>query len=813
MRKAVNRILFLTLISSSVLPGCGFLRDKLKPEKNKSIGTEGPATKPQSPEDPASGTSPQEGTLQTQTSPLGLRGALISFENCAAVEEHIESRLISSMRRQIQQQITWIEREDLAGGATSVAVPMAAGPVMAKNASTEQMDTETPSPDSAGSDQSGPDDYTTTNNQVAGVEEPDFIKNNDRHIYHVTRGKLRILKSWPANELSLLSETKLSGRPFELLLDDEGKRLVVLSNPPYDPTTANSASSDDRISRSPFGGMIIAKPDVIGGGNWDFSRVDVTSFDITDPAKPVAMHSYRLAGTYHSARRVGTGVRIVLQGEQRMPDGISYYDEANEQYDSMGNYIPKPKAARIAGLQKLMRSNEELIRSKTLAWWLDSQAFVKIDQNAAQAPILDLGECKTIHAPNVDTAMGLTHIASLDLATGSLRDNILLAQVAGIYASTNSLYLTTAYDWWDYEHRDVDYTYVHKFDIQKTDSTNYLGSGSVAGSLINQFAMDEHDGHLRVATTVQHYCQLPDEMPGVVVGQPVIAVGASQPMVMPSTTSQANLQLQSPSCPPADQRLYSQVTVLAQGDNQLMEVGKTPPMAPSERIYSVRFAQTRGYVVTFRQVDPLFTLELADPKNPRIVGELKVPGYSTYIHMVDDKTLLTIGRDATDEGRVRGLKLSLFDVSDMAKPTELHSLALQDNFWSEAETNHKAFNFFRAKDLLAIPVTGHRSVNGTTDVWWGEFVSALKIYKVDTANGIREIGELSMNDIYNSSALRDEAWWFSGAGVQRSIIADNFIYAISDLGIRSANLEQLASPLATVRYPCDRDCFEQWWNW
>ena len=810
MRNTSHRLLILALICAPTLVGCGFLRDKLKPDTKAGGGgavPPGPEKKPNTDDPPETGLAKGP----TQASPLGLRGALIGFENCAAVEEHIESRMIARMRREIEQQIAWIAAEEDAEasdeGIHHKGVAKASKAAVLKS---EAMDASNNTGADMAQSKTGPDDYTNTNNQVAGVEEPDFVKNTDRHIFHISRGKLRIFKSWPANELSLLSETKLSGRAFELLLDDSGKRLVVLSNPTYDP--ASATASDARVSRGPFASMIFREKMPHTESAWDYARVDVTSLDITDPTKPVTLHTHRLPGSYHSARRVGTGERMILQAGLSEPAGLSYYDDSIEQYDQMGNYVPKPAAERIATLQRLIARNEEIIRNTTLATWLDSQSFVKVEQNGNKSPILDLGECKNIHAPTVDTAMGLTHIATLDLTTGSLRSNMLLAQVAGIYASPTSLYLTTAYDWWDFERRDVDYTYIHKFDIQKPDSASYLGSGGVMGTLINQFAMDEHEDYLRVATTVQHYCQLGGDEENI--EETDVGPGVAMPSPMPAPQFQLqDTNAEKSSCPPPDQRLYSRVTVLGLRDGQLAEVGKTAAMAPNESIYSVRFAQTRGYVVTFRQVDPLFTLDLADPKNPRIVGELKVPGYSTYIHMVDDKTLLTIGRDATLDGQVRGLKLSLFDVSDMAKPTELHTLALKDSFWSEAETNHKAFNFFRSKGLLAIPVTGHQSTKGTTDVWWGEFVSTLKLYKVDAATGIREVGELSMNDIYNSAALRSEEWWFSGASVQRSVIADNFVYAISDLGIRSANLDQLTTPLATVRYPCDRACFEQWWSW
>lgn len=809
------------LVFISVLSGCGFRRDqseKKSPDSGNKIAN---ANKPAEAPDPNTGTSISF-VKGPQASPLGLHGALISFDSCAAVEAHIENHMIEGMRQHFLEEIRYLE--DGYGDETYSNRPTKAVAKQSKASDDEWISDENDMVSDEEVEETkndSPIHVTTTNNQVDGVEESDVIKNNGQHIFQINRNALQIMKSWPANELSLKSETKLKGLPLELLLDHSGQRLVVISK------AENSGDAELNGHASPMSKSNVSKSKKKYRSKYSSDIVEVTIFDVSDTAKPAKLQSYQLKGRFHSARRVDQSVRIILQSELRQPDDLNYgvdekvySDGYPEDYDSeevelqlqQTKYREKPKLVKIAALHQLMKTNEALIRARSLSAWLDADAFVKLDQAGVKTPLLDLSQCQNIHAPNVDTEFGLTRIISLDLQAQTVRENLLLSNVEAIYASKDSLYLTTPYDWWDYKSRDVDFTYIHKFDLKSPGLATYRGSGGVEGRLINQFAMDEYENHLRVATTVQRYCRHQEDEEDVEFDLALTKSATRSGNLALQQTSTATSPAPNSVCPPRDQMLYNQVTTLAELDGKLVEVGKTPAIAPSERIYSVRFAGARGFVVTFRRVDPLFTLDLADPKRPAVVGELKIPGYSTYIHMVDEKTLLTIGRDASEQGQTRGIKLSIFDVSDMTKPKELHSLALKDRFWSEAETNHKAFNFYREKNLLAIPVTGHRTV-ATTDVWWGEYLSTLKIFKIDRADGIREFGELGMSDIYNSSALRDEDWWFSAAAVKRSIFADNFVYAVTDLGLRTANLDTLDQPLATVRFECDRVCYEEWRSW
>ncbi|WP_282433371.1 beta-propeller domain-containing protein [Desulfitobacterium chlororespirans] len=217
-------------------------------------------------------------------------------------------------------------------------------------------------------------------------------------------------------------------------------------------------------------------------------------------------------------------------------------------------------------------------------------------------------------------------------------------------------------------------TSVYKFNLQAGD-TKYLGMGSVPGNILNQFSMDEHNGYFRIATTLQK---------------------------LPIRTGEAELT----------NNLY----IL---DQNMKQAGKIENIAPGEKIYSVRFMGDRGYMVTFKTVDPLFVLDLKDPNRPVILGELKIPGYSNYLHPYDENHIIGFGKEAIEveephwsgEGTVKnayylGMKVALFDVSDVNNPQEKFKIEIGDRGTeSELFSNHKALLFDQEKGILAFPVT------------------------------------------------------------------------------------------------------------
>ena len=232
---------------------------------------------------------------------------------------------------------------------------------------------------------------------------------------------------------------------------------------------------------------------------------------------------------------------------------------------------------------------------------------------------------------------------------------------------------------------------MHKFSVSTDGPARYEASGTVEGHLLNQFSMDEHNDYFRVATTI---------------GEP-----------WDTETSE------------------SQVVVLEQQGRRLTEVGRVGNLGRGERIFSVRFAGDISYVVTFRQVDPLYVIDLADPTAPSVAGELKIPGFSTYLHPIGDGLLIGVGQDADDTGRTRGTKVSLFDVSNPAAPTELDVIVFPDAH-SQAEWDHRSFLHWGPEEMVAIPLTRH-DYEDSDNSFFGAV--ALQVNR----DGVAELGRVS----------------------------------------------------------------------
>jgi uncharacterized secreted protein with C-terminal beta-propeller domain len=274
-------------------------------------------------------------------------------------------------------------------------------------------------------------------------------------------------------------------------------------------------------------------------------------------------------------------------------------------------------------------------------------------------------------------------------------------------------------------------TLIHRFDTRSATETEHRGSAGVPGYTLNQFSLSEHDGHLRVATT-----QEPEWWEAPAEGE----------------TAQ------------------SFVTVLSTAGGRLRQTGRVGGLGRNERIYAVRFLGDRGYVVTFRQTDPLYSLDLSDPSAPRVTGELKINGYSAYLHPVDERTLIGIGQDATDEGRILGTQVSLFDVGDPANPTRLAQKRLGGGY-SEAESDHLAVLYWPATCTLVIPLESWGGPEGLDAPFTGAV--ALAISRED---GVRDSGRITHGP---------------GAPIRRALVVGDDLYTLSALGLKRNALGDL----------------------
>jgi hypothetical protein len=557
-------------------------------------------------------------------------------------------------------------------------------------------------------------DYSGTNVQEAGVDEPDTVKTDGDRLYLV-RGEYLDIVDVTGPSPRLLSSVDLGGWGHQLLR--AGDRLLVFGQVE--------------------GGGVHPMARDVAGLYWP-TGTTLSLYDVGDPADPVLVSTLQLDGWVASARLVDGVARVVLNAQ---PVGLP---------------VVSPEGTGLRAERAATEENRQVIEESTVDNWIPYYIRTGADGSDDEGALLP---CEQIHHPRDFSGLGTTTVLSLDLA-GDLSPAGGAAVLAGgetVYASAERLYVATN-RWVDWEGltepalREADERYatdVHAFDITEADSARYVGSGSVRGHVLNQWSMSAHEGVLRVATTD---------------GSPWWGGLDRQP------TSE------------------SFVTTFAERDGELVQLGQIGGLGQDERIYAVRFMGDVGYVVTFRETDPLYTLDLSDPENPRVLGELKILGYSAYLHPVGDGLVLGVGQDADEDGRTRGLQLSLFDVSNLADPQRVHQVTLEDAY-TEAEWDHHAFLYWPATGLTVIPY----------QLWsWDEsthvekFDNGALAYTLDRTAGFTDLG--GVTHLPDESAdprsprYSDVSW---RAAIQRSVVIGERLYTISDLGVLASDLTTL----------------------
>jgi Beta propeller domain len=347
--------------------------------------------------------------------------------------------------------------------------------------------------------------------------------------------------------------------------------------------------------------------------------------------------------------------------------------------------------------------------------------------------------CRRVFRPAQFSGTDVLTVLTIDLEKGlpAVDSDAIMSGGQVVYASHRSLYVATQ-DWTPMpaspaaELPGRSFTTVHRFDTGAPDSTTYRASGKLPGYLLNQFSLSEHKGVLRAATTEE----------------PVWWTGGT------------------------DVQSQSHVTVLDERDGALRQIGQVGGLGQGERIFAVRFIGPAGYVVTFRQVDPLYVVDLERPSQPVVRGELKIRGYSAYLHPVGPGLLLGVGQDATDAGAQLGTQLSLFDVSDPSNPSRVHQAAVAGAS-SQAEFDHHAFLWWAPRELAVVPLNVFDS--GPT-LQGGQFFQGAAGFRVQRAAGIAEVGRAS----HDSSQI------------QRSFVLGGRLFTLSDAGIEANSLDDLA---------------------
>ena len=530
-----------------------------------------------------------------------------------------------------------VDMED--AGLVEEAVPGDAAPKyeasLSRETGADQQTTEIAAPDRNASDS----DYSGTNTQVRGVDEADVVKTDGEYIYRLCNDEVVILRA-DGRQTSVVSRVEVAKQDtddredyaFEMYLS--GDRLMVLkSYYGWSASVYDRAETKEESDRA-----------VIPYGPQEYVAVEI--YDITDRARPKPVDEVGQAGYYVSSRLV---------------DGILYLVSNHTVYDL--SFPERP---------------ETYIPS----------VFEGGDFRTLEPDCICIGT-------NPDFPQYVV-VSAISVAEEKiLSSESVLGGAAEIYMNAVNLYVarpvfaveeSEPYEEGNYTVRTFEEksrTELIRFSLNDGD-IHRDASGSVDGTLLNQFSMDETDGYLRIVTTTSTY---------------------SYTMYTDEEHDWVNYEY-------GENGEANALFVLSQ---KLVQVGSIENLAPDERVYSVRFDGEVGYFVTFRQVDPLFTVDLSDPTNPAVMSKLKIPGFSQYLHVFEPGRLFGLGMDANEEtGRTGSMKLSMFDVSDPYDVTQKHTLLLEDDY-SAALHNHKAILISADRDLIAFPAETGYSVYGYSD--------------------------------------------------------------------------------------------------
>jgi len=520
--------------------------------------------------------------------------------------------------------------------------------------------------------------YSTTNIQVAGVDEVDIVKTDGEYIYLASGNKTLIVKAYPPEQAQILSQIELEGTVIGIFINHD--RLVVIEEKvPYYPYYDVRWETEEKIY------MPYISP-----------KTFIKVYDVSDRANPQLQREISANGQYVSSRMIGDYAYVVV----------------NEPVYEQDNEVNLPKIC-VGVEPKEIPATEIYYSDVSDRYYMYTTIIAINTQNDGEEPAYE---------------------------------TILLGASSNLYVSLNNIYLT--FPVWGTGVGDFDKTSIHRIEINGAQ-IEPAASGEVPGMVLSQFSMDEYDGYFRVATTTH------------------------------ALTTQNNVYIL---------------------DTGLNIVGVLEGLASGETIYSARFMGDRCYLVTFRQVDPLFVIDLSNPSYPEELGYLKITGYSSYLHPYDENHLIGIGKETTEQGEFawyQGVKIALFDVSNVSQPTLIDTEVIgHRGTESPVLWDHKAFLFDKSRNLLVIPIL-EAKVDTTKyseqDLVWayGEPVwQGAYVFNIYLDAGIGEKGKITHIENIADPEQAYQYFW-SPFVVTRSLYIDDVLYTISDAKIKMNNLENL----------------------
>jgi uncharacterized secreted protein with C-terminal beta-propeller domain len=603
-----------------------------------------------------------------------------------------------------------------------------------------------PTGDVAKSESTGAD-YSTTNVQVENVDEPDYLKNDSKYVYIVSQNTLTIIDAYPAESAKIILKIALdieSQYIQNMFLN--GEMLVIFYN----------GQSDDEVI--PLYDFVPRR---------SYSQVThALIVDVSDKENPTILKDYSIDGYFTDARMIGDYAYFVTNSNidhqyPRLPVILersvpiltpeAFYFDNIEQFSNFNTLT----AIDIFG---------DTINSETFLMGYSGSIYVSEDnfyltyqqnmpygfyENSSRdrffdviVPLLPNGIQEKIKQIQNDSSLSASTkwLKISELMQDSYNEMDKNAKEKLFEKIKEAL---NKYDKKIQE--EANKTIIHKISIDE-DKIEYVAKGIVPGRLLNQFSMDESGDRFRVATTSEYYSQY-------------------------QGTVRSN-----------------SVHIL---DDNLNIVGGLDNIAPDESIFSARFMGDRLYLVTFQQIDPFFVIDLSSDK-PKILGELKIPGFSNYLHPYDNEHIIGVGRDTKEieNGRVQqlGIKIALFNVADVKNPKVVDDIVIGDSStYSEALNNHKAFFFDKKRDILSLPINSDvKSLDGVSSAkmiapeynrWSGFYV-----FDLDKTDGLNITGTIT----HSSEDSR-----YYGMGNARTFYINDVLYTASDEYLKMNNFEDL----------------------
>jgi len=581
-------------------------------------------------------------------------------------------------------------------------------------------------------------DYSQTNVQVAGVDEPDVVKTDGKYLYIVSNGKIIIVESYPTEYADIESEIIFNDSTYIHNIFISGTRLVVFAE-----------TYDYPI----YKGDII---DEISPSIWYSSpNTYIKIFELEDITNPVLEKDIVVGGTYSGARMIEDFVyiittqysynydisnedqvvvpRIMVEDEiKEVPLSDIYYVDIPEKSDTLTNIVSvniHDDSDEVHTEVFLLGDSHTLYVSKSNIYIVYSTGYY--DYKMFEELIDDL--LMPTLPESIKEEFNLVDTLNLeDYQKKTVTEWILQNYVDSMDENQKQTIAKAIV-------RQTERTIIHRISIAGGE-IQYEAQGSIPGFVQNQFSLSEYDNHLRVSTTIE---------------------GWMVRSYISSIESQNN------------------VYVL---DMDLEIVGSLEDLASGEQIYATRFIGDKCYLVTFKQIDPFFVIDLSKPTNPEVLGELKIPGYSSYLHPYDETHIIGIGRDD------QKVKISLFDVSDLENPLEISKYEIENDdedwYWthSSALYEHKAFLFDKERNILVIPVGDYSK-------------ESAYVFEISIEKGLELKGTIT-HDLEIKQEEYDpwDDYYYSGDygnSIKRTLYIEDVLYTVSDNMVKMNDFETL----------------------